>query len=124
MKKLMIVFVLCCFTLSGSAFGQVNSSIGGTVEDTSRALLPGVQITATMNATGVSSSTISNESGAYNLPAVLPGIYKVTAELQGFRTVTYNEVNVSPGNPVRLNFTLEVGAVAQSVEVTVAADSL
>jgi carboxypeptidase family protein len=119
-----IVKVLLCLTVSVNGFAQVNSSIGGTVEDSSKALLPGVQITATNTGTGVSSSTVSNESGAYNFPAILPGNYKVTAELPGFKPFTYSEVNVSPGNPVRLNFTLEVGGVTQSVEVTVASDSL
>jgi len=124
MKKLVVASALAVYLLAGSVFAQVNSSIGGTVEDSSRALLPGVQITATNTGTGVSSMTVSNESGAYNFPAVLPGVYKVTAELPGFKPFAYNEVNVSPGAPVRLNFTLEVGTVTQSVEVTVAADSV
>jgi hypothetical protein len=122
--KIIITAVLLCVGLSITVFAQVNSSIGGTIEDTSRALIPGVTITATNTQTGVTNSVISNESGAYNFAALLPGVYKVSAELPGFKTHTYNEVQLSAGTPLRLNFSLEVGGVAQSVEVTVDAGTL
>jgi hypothetical protein len=70
------------------------------------------------------STTLSNEAGAYNFPAILPGIYKTHRIADGFRTSAYGEVNVSPANPVRLNFKLEVGNASTSVDVTVAADSI
>src|SRR5262249_30799347 len=122
-EKLIVVAALVCL-VSGTGFAQVNSSIGGTVEDTSKALIPGVTITATNTQTGVINTSVSNEAGAYNFPVLIPGIYKVTAELPGFRPYTYNEVLLSAGTPVRLNFTLEVGQVTQAVEVTVEADTL
>src|SRR5215510_14396179 len=83
-----------------------------------------VMITATNTQTGITNTTVSNESGAYNFPVLAPGTYKLTAELPGFKPHTYNDVELSPGNPVRLNFSLEVGGVAQAVEVTVEADTL
>src|SRR5262245_45247408 len=52
-----------------------------------------------------------------------PAFIKVTAELPGFQTQTYNDVNLGVGQ-VRLNFTLQVSGQAQSVEVSVAADTL
>jgi len=116
--------ILVCLVFTTNSDAQVNSSIGGTVEDSTGALIPGVRITATNTGTGITNTTISNESGAYNFPVLLPGPYKVAAELSGFKPVTYNDVQLSAGNPIRLNFTLEVGGVAQSVEVTVATDSL
>jgi hypothetical protein len=124
MQRLIPGAMLFCLVLSASAFAQVNSSIGGTVQDPSQALIPGVTITASNTLTGVTTTTLSNDAGAYNLPALIPGTYRVSAELPGFRKHTYNEVALSPGTAVRLNFTLEVGAVEQSVEVTIASDSL
>src|SRR5207237_630285 len=53
-----------------------------------------------------------------------PGSYKVSAELTGFQIKAYNNVALGISQQVRLNFTLQVGGVAQSVEVTVAADTL
>ena len=117
MQRIITIAALVCFVWAGSAFAQVNSSIGGIVQDPSKALIPGVTITATNTQTGVVSTTISNEAGAYNFPAILPGIYKLTASLTGFKTAAYDEVNVSPANPVRLNFKLEVGNVSTSVDV-------
>src|SRR5262245_18327091 len=119
MQRVISISAVVCLILAGTAFAKVNSSIGGIVQDASQALIPGVKITATNTQTGVLSPTLTNESGAYNFPAILPGIYKVTAELPVFKIVTYNEVNVSPANPLRLNFTLDVGTVAQSVEASV-----
>jgi Carboxypeptidase regulatory-like domain len=121
-RKTTILFV--CLFMAAIAFAQVNSSISGTVQDASQALIPGVSITATNTQTGVQASVITNESGAYNFAALIPGTYKVTADLAGFRPYTYNEVQLSAGLPLRLNFTLEVGTVSQAVEVTVDADSL
>src|SRR5262245_61749259 len=105
------IAVVVCLALSSVAFGQVNSAISGTVEDSSKALIPGVAITAVNTNTGVESRALTNESGVYNLPSLLPGNYKVSATLPGFKTHTFTDVELSQGNPIRLNFVLEVGQV-------------
>src|SRR5205085_933325 len=81
-------------------------------------------VTATNTGTGIMSSMITNETGAYNFPSLQTGVYKVTAELAGFQAQTYNDVTLGVSQQVRLNFTLQVGSQAQSVEVNVAADTL
>src|SRR5262245_36957960 len=124
MQRLVLAIGLACTALAGSAFAQVNSAIGGTVQDSTQALIPGVEIRATNTQTGVVNTTISNESGVYNFAALIPGVYRVTAALAGFRPQTYNEVQLSAASPIRLNVTLEVGGVTQSVEITVASDTL
>jgi hypothetical protein len=117
-----ILFTL--FLLSATGFAQSNASIGGTVNDPSRALVPGVTIKATHQATGIVTNTISNDAGAYNLAGLMPGVYRVSAELPGFRTQTYSDVQLGNAAQLRLNFTLEVATVAQSVEVTMTAQNL
>lgn len=124
MQRLIVSAVLLCFAFATSALAQVNSAIGGTVQDPSKALIPGVELRATNIQTGVVATTISNESGSYNFAALAPGVYRVTASLPGFRTQTYDEVQLGAAAPVRLNFTLQVGGVTTSVEVSVAADTL
>jgi len=103
LQRVIAATALVCFVVAGSAVAQVNSSIGGTVQDASQALIPGVTITALNTQTGVQTQTLSNESGAYNFAALIPGVYKVTAELAGFRPHTFNDVQLSPGLPLRLN---------------------
>ena len=127
MRKLVttgLAIALLCFVPCNAVFAQVNSAIGGTVDDASHALIPGVTIKAVNTQTAVETITITNESGVYNFPALVPGTYKVTAELPGFRPHTFNDVQLSAGSPVRLNFTLQVGGVSQSVDVSVASDTL
>src|SRR5262245_46535619 len=68
-----------------SAFAQ-NSGISGSVTDPSDALIPGVTVTATNQQTGVTSTTISNETGTYNFISLQSGSYKMTASLPGFQS--------------------------------------
>src|SRR5262245_32970261 len=106
-------------------FGQsVYSSISGSIEDGSKALIPGVTVAATNIGTGVVSTTLTNEAGVYNFPSLLPGSYKVAAELSGFQTETYTGVQLVNAQQLRLNFTLKVAGGATSVEVSVAVDTL
>ena len=123
--KIFLASLLALCLLLGSAFAQTsNATLGGTVSDSTGALIPGVSITATNTQTGVVTSVISNEAGAYQFASLQPGAYKVSAELNGFQTQLYNNVALGISQQVRLNFALQVGGVAQSVEVTVAADTL
>jgi hypothetical protein len=124
MRKFVVFGTAVFLMFAVIASAQVNSSIGGTVEDTSKPLIPGVTVTATNTQTGVTNSSVTNETGTYNFSVLIPGNYKLTAELPGFRPYTYNDVQLSAGSPIRLNFTLEVGGVAQAVEVTVEAGTL
>src|SRR6476620_4723332 len=78
----LIFFVLLLMVVQPSLSVQsVYSTISGTVEDASKALIPGVTITATNIGTGVVTTTISNEAGAYNFASLAPGRYQVTGEL-------------------------------------------
>src|SRR5262245_15708247 len=123
MKKVIPVAGLVCFLLAAtSVFAQ--SRISGTAADASGALIPGVSVTATNTQTGVVTTVLSNESGAYNFASLQPGSYKVIAELPGFQSRTYDNVNLGTSDQIRLNFALTVATVAQSVEVSVDAQAL
>ena len=125
MKKVAAAAFLLLFLSLANAFSQTtNATLGGTVADASRALIPGVTVTATNTQTGIVTTVVTNETGAYQFASLQTGNYKVSAELPGFQTQTYNTVNLGVGQQVRLNFTLQVGGQAQSVEVSVAADTL
>src|SRR5215510_9163066 len=120
MKRLLCaaVVLLCLVTANNSLAQTGNASLGGFVQDPSRAFIPGVSVTATNTQTGVASTAVTNESGAYNISSLLPGVYKLTAELPGFKSRVFNDVQLGASSTGRYNFTLEVGAVNESVEVT------
>jgi len=125
MKRLMLAATLLLAASFSATFGQTtNANLGGTVSDASRALIPGVTVAATNTQTGIVSTTVTNETGSYNFPSLQTGTYKVTAELPGFQTQSYNDVALGVSQQVRLNFALQVTGQTQSVEVSVAADTL
>src|SRR4029450_10548110 len=119
-KVALIISLLVC----PCAFGQVNAVLSGTVADSSGALIPGVEVTAKNINTGIADTRISNESGNFVFPSLQPGTYTLSAALSGFQNASYNNVVLGQGQQVRLNFTLQVAAAAQNVEVTIAADTL
>jgi len=124
MKRVQLLFTTVAFLLvSSTAFAQAgNASVGGFVQDASQSVIPGVTVTAENVQTGIMTAAITNETGTYTILSLLPGTYRLTAELPGFRPQTYNNVQLGTGVLARYNFTLQVGALTQGIEVT--ADSV
>src|SRR5678815_6104065 len=87
------------------AFAQGTSSIRGTVTDSSGGVLPGVSVTVTGEA-GVTFTAVTNSEGAFNVPGIAGGTYKVTVTLQGFKTAVLDKVQVVVGNPTNLPLSL------------------
>jgi hypothetical protein len=105
-------------------FGQTFGEITGQVVDASGASVPGAAVTLTNVNTSANRSTISNDTGIYTFPSVPPGTYHVKTEHTGFKTAVVANVEVQVQQTVRLDFTLQLGQVSDSVEVTAAADML
>src|ERR1041385_5420633 len=102
---------------SSSAWAQATAQISGTVKDQSGAVLPGVEVTATQTETGLSRNTVTNETGAYALPNLQVGPYRLEAALPGFRTFLQTGIVLEvDGSPV-VNPVLQVGQVSEQVEV-------
>jgi len=109
----------CLILLNGSVVlaQSGNAQLGGLIQDPSKALIPGVTVTATNVDTNVTQTTLSNETGNYNFAVLPPGKYQVSADLSGFKKVINNDVVLPYAGQVRLNFTLEIGQPNQTVEV-------
>ena len=110
--------VVAMLIACGSAWAQATATISGTVRDQSGGVLPGVTITVTQQETGLTRTTVSNDTGSYVLPNLPLGPYRLEAMLQGFATFAQNgivlQVNASPVvNPV-----MGISAVAEEVQVT------
>src|SRR5437762_8670721 len=99
------------------AVAQTQASISGVIPDPTGAVIPGVTVTVTNPATNFVRTSISNEAGVYNFPSLQPGKYNIKVELPGFRTITQNDVELQVQFAARIDFTLQVGDVSQTVEV-------
>ena len=96
---------------------QTLGTITGEVKDGSGAIIPGATVTVTNTGTNASREMPSNASGVYTFAALPPGPYVVKSELQGFRTVQ-QEVHLQIEATVRVNFTMEIGTLSETAEVT------
>ena len=93
-------------------------SISGTIVDTSGAAVPGATVSAQHDETHVSVQAVTDGAGIYRLLYVPAGLYSVSAEIQGFKKVVRNGVEVRVGDKLTLDLTLEPGNLTESVEVT------
>ncbi|HEY1909728.1 MAG TPA: TonB-dependent receptor [Vicinamibacterales bacterium] len=102
-----------------SAFAQQTAgNISGRVLDDQGAAIPGVTVTAKSTATGFTRSEVSDGEGVYRLSSLPVGPYDVTAELQGFTSVSRKAVAVNVGQTTSFDFALKVAALAEVVNVT------
>ena len=113
-----IALAISATWLAPPAAGQaLYGSIIGNVKDAQGGTLPGVVLTAVNTGTGLKVEATSDETGAYAFRNLLPGTYDVTASLTGFREHQEKGIPVSAGNPARVDVTLEIGAMTETVEV-------
>lgn len=100
---------------------QTYGEISGTVFDPSGAVLAGAEITIENSQSGFARRISSTGSGSYSLGFLKPGIYQVTATLSGFKSTVLKDVEVQVDIVTRLDISLVVGQVSESVEVSGAA---
>ncbi len=119
-RVLSILFSACLLVAAAiPLIGQdPRGTILGNVTDSSGASVAGAEVRATNNATGVSATGRTNESGRFSFPFQLIGTYTITAELQGFKRASRDGVQVRIGEVTEIRFTLELGEITQTVEVT------
>ena len=110
----MILLLTCA-----SAFAQqTTGTITGRVLDQQGAAIPGATVTAKSPSTGFTRTETSDAEGVYRLAALPVGIYEVTAELQGFATVSKKDIEVNVAQMQAVDFALKVAALAETVNVT------
>jgi hypothetical protein len=103
-----------------TSFATAQRDVGtfvGTVHDEEGVPLPGVTITCTNVQTGLTQSVVTNEQGRYRVERLPRGFYRITASLQGFKTMTREGLELWSGAELRVDFTLEIGAIEEEVTV-------
>ena len=120
LRGLIVLGTICVPGILAQQFGEIT----GTLNDASGAALVGAAVTATNTGTQAVRTTVSNYTGNYVLPNLLPGTYNVRVEKAGFKVATQLGVEVQVGDVIRADFALQLGEVTQQVQVTGAAEQL
>src|SRR6201993_212026 len=111
--------VFALLALACSSFAQVqNGQFTGTVTDPSGAAVPNAKVTVTNQATGLSVSATTNQSGSYTARELPIGTYKLTAEASGFKTTSDTNVVLNAGTVAHVDFKMQLGQAKEVVEVT------
>jgi hypothetical protein len=113
----LLVCSLSWLSASGAVAQEFRGAITGLITDGSGGRLPGVTVAATNTATNVASATVTNAERNYTIPYLIPGKYTVLAELSGFKKVVRENVDVRIGDRLALDFSMELGAIAETVLV-------
>ncbi len=109
---------------SAMTWAQETASISGTVTDSSGAVAVGVTITITHVETNTNYTAVSNGTGFYINSALPVGAYQVSAEAEGFKKAVRTGLTLEVGDRAVMNFVLQVGEVADTVEVAAAAGQI
>src|SRR5213593_2255733 len=117
----LVIFLVALLATTHAAFAQrTTGGISGTITDTTGGVLPGVNVTATCTETNQARTAITDTQGGFVFPELPVCLYRVNAELPGFKTVARDAPVVANG-VAKVDFKLEVGA--QSETITVEASS-
>ncbi|HEU5236862.1 MAG TPA: TonB-dependent receptor, partial [Pyrinomonadaceae bacterium] len=100
------------------------SNISGTIKDSGGAVIPGATVTAKNEATGVTYTQTTTDSGLYSFSSLPVGDYTITVEKQGFKTLQKTNNSLRVGEPLVVDGALEVGSVSETVTVQSGAEQL
>lgn len=119
LRRLLVLFTCSTLGAAAPALAQGGrAEINGTVMDAQKAVLPGVTVTVTNEATGLTREAVSDAEGRYVIPQLLPGSYTLKAELSGFQPLVRNAVVIRVGEELTVPVTLQLAGVAETLVVT------
>jgi len=110
-----VLFLLLASVSAASA--QTTGRLEGTVQDGTGASVPMAQLRVINTEAGQVFETTTNESGRWVVPALPTGFYQVQVTKQGFKSATIEKVKIDAGLPSTVNVTLEIGSLAETIEV-------
>ena len=124
-SRTLLGLLMAALLLPVPAFAQFDTAtVLGTVKDSSGAVVPGATVTLKNTATGISASAVSDSDGNYQFLNVRVGTYNLRAELQGFSAAEAKDVAVTVNARQRVDLTLAVGSLGETVEVQAASPLL
>ena len=122
-----LLLAFCLMSVAGHSFVQAQTSYGtviGSVSDTTGATVQGATVTLKNDGTDATEVTTTGDSGTYSFLNLNPGSYTLTVSQQGFQSSRRSQVDVQIGGLTRVDVTLKIGDVTQTLTVTSAAGDL
>jgi hypothetical protein len=114
-----------CIVMSCPLHAQVaGGTLSGTITDPSGAAVPNAQVVIKNSATGITRTLTTNADGFYSAANLLPGNYEIAVSATGFNTETKRGITINVGSQPVFNLILQIGTVANSVEVTTEAPTV
>src|SRR2546427_707606 len=113
-----VLFVVLATAVSLHAQTAASSTVTGTVSDKTGATVPNAKVDLEDVDTKAKTSSTTGSDGGYTFPSVRPGNYTLTVSAKGFRQAVVSGLKLEIGKSALVNVTLEVGEMAQIVEVT------
>lgn len=123
-RRILTLLLVCVATTASARAQESRGTITGTVVDASRAVVPGASVTVTNVAMGTHVTVVTNEVGFFQAPYLIPGTYRITVELSGFKKLIREGVVVRVDDRLNLELPLELGGTEQQVTVTAEAPLL
>jgi hypothetical protein len=120
MGKVACLALLSCIPF----FGQTLGEITGVITDSSGGAVAAAVVSVTNQGTNAVRTALTNEAGVYSFPSLVPGLYNIKVEKQGFRTITQTSIELQVQQTARMDFALQVGQITETVEVTASAPLL
>src|SRR6266403_1212532 len=112
-------FVLAVLTaaLGSNLFAQSTATLGGTVTDATGAVVANAKVVATNQATGVEAATQTDSAGAYLLPSLPIGTYRIQINASGFQSSIISNLKLEVATALTQNIQLKVGQAAEKIEI-------
>jgi hypothetical protein len=118
-KFAFLVSMLVALFLPTSLYAQESrGKITGQVMDSNKSVVPGATVTITSISMGTTVTVTTNDEGLFQAPYLIPGLYKVTVEAQGFKKYARENIELRVNDTIELDIALEVGGLEQTVMVT------
>ncbi len=116
-----IVLAAALTCVAAPAWAQATGQITGVVTDGSGAVVPGVTVEVTNQATGFTRNAVTELDGVYTIPLLNPGVYEARTSLSGFRTTVRGGIEVAVNGTARVDLKLQIGSLAEQVTVAATA---
>src|SRR5450432_734606 len=118
---LSLAMVVVLAFANSAAAQSTTGALRGQVLDSSGAAVPLAEVSVTNQETGVVVSITTTSAGTYNIPSIIPGLYSVAVQSKGFKSTTKKDVNVLANQENVADISLEIGSIAETVEVVAGA---